>query len=72
MTQQLQTVISGIVPPPRNRSVNRTMISVVVTSICRFSGSMSMCKLRAKAMAPLRPAAVEVIILGQHNTGTSI
>ena len=44
-----------MVEPPRNRTVNKTMMRVVVTKTRRFSDSNSKCKLSANAMAPLRP-----------------
>jgi len=46
----------GIVDPPRKRIVKMTMMSVVVTMICRVSSdSRFRCKLNANDTAPRRP-----------------
>ena len=50
------TFMSGMVDPPRKRIVKMTMMSVVVTMICRVSCvSRFKCKLSANDTAPRRP-----------------
>ena len=53
---ELPTFIRGMVEPPKNISVNSIIISVVDSNTVLVSPSNSICKLRAKAMAPRKPA----------------
>ena len=54
-TVDLLTFIRGMVEPPKNIRVNNIIISVVDSITVLVSTSNSMCKLRAKAMAPRKP-----------------
>jgi len=69
MIQKLTpTFIMGIVEPPRNRMVNRTMMRVVVTITYFFSrDSNSRWRLKANAIAPRKPETNYGIQNIEHN-----